>query len=160
MTRQVMELTRTARHDQRMTSSINTKPTIHTKPINRLRLVLAANATTSALGGLAALAAGDRVDRWLGTGHPGWVRVIGVGLVGFAVCVAALSRANAEELRRWTPEVSLADAGWVVGSVATIIAGWYSTGGAVVIAILAAGVGGFAVAQTRLGPRSSDDAVV
>jgi uncharacterized membrane protein len=121
-----------------------------TDPITKLRLVLTANATTSGLGGLTALLAGERVDDWLGTAHPGWVRVIGAGLVAFAAAVIALSRSDVDRLRRWVPVVSLADGGWVAASVATIIAGWYSNTGAAIVGVVAAAVGTFAVTQTWL----------
>ena len=78
------------------------------------------------------------------------MRVIGAGLVAFALAVIALSRSNEQGLRRWVPAVSLADSGWVAASVATIIAGWYSRSGAALIGVIAAIVGTFAIAQMRL----------
>ncbi len=122
----------------------------NTDPITKLRFVLTANATTSGLAGLTALVAGERVDDWLDTGHSGWVRVIGAGLVAFALAVMALSRSDEQGLRRWVPAVSLADGGWVAASVATIIAGWYSRSGAALIGVIAVIVGMFAIAQMRL----------
>ncbi len=122
----------------------------NTDPITKLRFVLTANATTSGLAGLTALVANERVDNWLDPAHPGWVRVIGAGLVAFALAVIALSRSNEQSLRRWVPAVSFADGGWVAASVATIIAGWYSNSGAAILAVIAAIVGTFAIAQTRL----------
>jgi hypothetical protein len=119
-------------------------------PITKLRFVLTANATTSGLAGLTALVAGERVDKWLGTAHTGWVRLIGAGLVAFALAVIALSRSNEQDLRRWVPAVSVADGSWVAASVATIIAGWYSSSGAAIIGIIAAIVGTFAITQMRL----------
>lgn len=121
-----------------------------TDPITRLRFVLAVNATTSGLAGLTALTASGRVDRWLDTGHPAWVRVVGAGLVVFAVAVVALARSDEQHLRPRAPAVSVADGAWVVASVATITAGWYSTSGAVLVGIIAAVVGTFAIAQMRL----------
>jgi hypothetical protein len=121
-----------------------------TDPITQLRLVLTANATTSGLAGLTTLVAGERIDEWLGTGRPVWVRVVGAGLVVFGLAVITLSRSSERHLRRWVPVVSLADLAWVAASVATIVAGWYSTSGAVVIGVVAAIVGTFAVTQIRL----------
>ncbi len=144
MTHDVMDCGQVGRHDRLMELSTNTGP------ITKLRLVLAANATTSGLAGLTALVAGERVDEWLDTTHSGWVRVIGAGLVAFALAVIALSRSNEQGLRRWVPAVSIADGGWVAASVATIIAGWYSSSGAVIIGIIAAIVGTFAITQIRL----------
>ena len=144
MTQHVMDCGRLGRHDRLMELSANTRP------ITKLRVVLTANATTSGLAGLTALVAGERVDNWLDTGHSGWVRIIGAGLVAFALAVIALSHSNEQNLRRWVPAVSMADGGWVAASVATIIAGWYSSSGAVTIGILAAIVGTFAITQMRL----------
>ncbi len=122
----------------------------NTDPITKLRFVLTANATTSGLAGLTALVAGARVDEWLDTANSGWVRVVGAGLVAFALAVIALSHSNEQNLRRWVPAVSMADGGWVAASIATIIAGWYSSSGAVIIGIIAAIVGTFAITQIRL----------
>ncbi|MFN3256989.1 MAG: hypothetical protein ACE37B_14980 [Ilumatobacter sp.] len=83
-------------------------------------------------------------------GWDGWVRVVGASLVAFALTVIALSRSNVQSLRRWVPAVSLADGGWVAASIATIIAGWYSSSGAAIIGIIAVIVGTFAIAQMRL----------
>ena len=149
MTQHVMESGRVGRHDLLMEFSANTDP------ITKLRVVLTANATTSGLAGLTALVAGERVDEWLDTAHSGWVRVIGAGLVAFAVAVIALSRSDVHSLRRWVPAVSLADGGWVAASVATIVAGWYSSGGAALMGVIAVIVGTFAVAQMRLDERAS-----
>ena len=121
-----------------------------TNPITKLRLVLTANATTSGLAGLTALVAGERVSDWLGTAYPGWVRIIGAGLVAFALAVIALSRSSERSLRRWVPTVSLADSGWVAASIATIVAGWYSNSGATIIGAIAAIVATFAITQMRL----------
>ena len=144
MTQHVMESPWLGRHDRLMESSANTDP------ITKLRIILTANATTSGLAGLTALVAGERVDEWLDTAHSGWVRVVGAGLVAFALSVIALSRSNVQSLRRLVPAVSLADGGWVAASIATIIAGWYSSTGAAIIGIIAAIVGTFAITQMRL----------
>jgi hypothetical protein len=144
MTQHVMESGPLDRHDRLMEFSANTDP------ITKLRFVLTANATTSGLAGLTALVAGERVDSWLDTAHSGWVRVIGAGLAVFALAVIALSRSNEQSLRRWVPPVTLADGGWVAASIATIIAGWYSNGGAAILGVIAAIVGTFAIAQMRL----------
>jgi hypothetical protein len=78
------------------------------------------------------------------------VRIIGAGLVAFALAVIALSRSNEQSLRRWVPTVSLADSGWVAASIATITAAWYSSSGAAIIGVIAAIVATFAITQMRL----------
>lgn len=144
MTQHVMESGLLGRHDRLMEFPANTDP------ITKLRFVLTANATTSGLAGLTAVLAGERVDDWLDTANSGWVRVVGAGLVAFALAVIALSRSTVHSLRRWVPAVSLADGGWVAASIATIIAGWYSSSGTAIIGIIAVIVGTFAITQMRL----------
>ena len=141
-----------------------TRTTAHTtdehasrKAEPRLRAVLLTNATTSGAGGLAALIAGGPVDSLLGTDAVGWVRAVGGGLVAFAVLVALAARGSTATVRREAPVISLGDAAWVVGSVVTIALGWYSTGGAVLMAVVAAMVGGFGVAQAVLARRLHSD---
>ena len=119
----------------------------------RLRLVLRSNALTSGLGGLVAVAAPGWLDELLGTGHPGWVRLVGAGLVAFAGVVALVSRASTPLLVRFAPMISVADALWAAGTILTIAAGWYSNGGAVLMALVAAMVTGFSIAQATLSKR-------
>jgi hypothetical protein len=119
-----------------------------------LRSVLATNATTSFLGGLVALVAGPWLDEvLLGTGHPGWVRLVGGGLVLFAAGVAAVARSSTDTLPRAAQAVSVADAAWVAFTLVTIVAGWYSTSGAVAMAVVAVMVAVFGVEQAVLGRR-------
>jgi hypothetical protein len=132
-----------------------TQPTRHPNPTDdrRLRLVLRSNALTSGFGGLVAVAAPARLDEVLGTGHPGWVRIVGAGLVAFAGIVALVSRASTPLVVRLAPMISVADASWVVGTILTIAAGWYSNAGAVLMASVAAMVGGFSIAQATIANR-------
>jgi Polyketide cyclase / dehydrase and lipid transport len=119
----------------------------------RLRNTLRLNATTSGLGGLVAVIAGGPINRLLGTSSPGWVRLAGLGLVVFALDVAALAGSSIRRLNRFTPVVIAGDATWVVASIATIAAGWYSTRGGIVIAGVAAMVATFCVRQFVLTRR-------
>lgn len=119
-----------------------------------LRAVLATNATTSALGGLVAAVAGTWLDdELLGTGHPGWVRLAGAGLIVFGIAVALVSRSATGALPDRARLVSVADAGWVVFTIVTILAGWYSTTGAVLMAVVAAMVTVFGVEQLLFARR-------
>ena len=131
------------------------QPTRHPNPSDerRLRLVLRSNALTSGLGGLVAVAAPGWLDELLGTGHPGWVRLVGAGLAAFAGVVALVSRTASPVLGRVAPLISVADASWVVGTILTIAAGWYSNTGAVLMASVAAMVAGFSIAQANLSRR-------
>lgn len=133
-------------------STISAGPTTATESeaARALRTTLRLNAATSLLGGLAAMAAAGPVDRLLGTGEPGWVRLVGAGLVLFAGGVAATSGATVDRLARRTPVISAADATWVAASAATIAAGWYSAGGTAIVAAVAVAVAAFCARQLIL----------
>jgi hypothetical protein len=100
---------------------------------------------------------GGPVDSLLGTDATAWVRVVGDGLVVFALFVTLVANGSARTLRRETPAISIGDVAWVIGSVVTIALGWYSTGGAVVMGLVAAMVGGFGLTQLVLGQRLGSD---
>ena len=91
----------------------------------------------------------ERVERVLGTGYPGWVRLVGIGVVVFGIDVALLSARPSDQLRRWTPVVIGADIAWVAASVVTILLGWYSTSGVIAVVAMAGAVDTFAVLQFR-----------
>ena len=119
-------------------------------PESRLRIVLGTNATTSGLGGFVAAVAPGPVDDVLGTGQEGWVRLVGLGLVAFAVLVAVTSRLDRERLLWAVPGISLGDGSWVIGTVIAIALGWFSTSGAVVMGVIGLMVGVFGVEQALL----------
>lgn len=126
----------------------------------KLRVVLAANAGTSALGGLVATVAGSWLDDGLlETGHSGLVRLVGAGLVVFGIAVALVCRTATEGLPARARLVSGADAGWVAFTIVTICAGWYSFTGAAVMAVVGAVVAVFGVAQVLLARRLDRSAV-
>lgn len=79
----------------------------------------------------------NALDDLLGTGYPGWVRVVGLALLPFALSVAWLSTVEQQRLRLFTPAVVAGDLGWVAASIATIVFGWYSAGGAVAVGVMA-----------------------
>lgn len=112
-----------------------------------LRSVLRFNATTSALGGMAMAIAPAAIGELLGTGHSGWVRVVGLALLPFAAFVAWVSSAGRRQISLHTPGIVVGDAGWVAASVATISLGWYSTSGVIAVSAMAAAVGIFGTLQ-------------
>lgn len=114
---------------------------------NRLRRVLRANAVNSFAAGLLLAFAPTRFDELLDTGHPGWIRVVGVALLPFAGLCAWLSSAPIGALRGLTPLIVAGDVTWVVASVVTVLLGWYSGGGAVAVLAMAAVVDLFALLQ-------------
>jgi ribosome-associated toxin RatA of RatAB toxin-antitoxin module len=119
----------------------------------RLRNTLRLNAATSMIGGLVAAIAGGPVDRLLGTDRPDLVRLMGGGLVGFALGVLVVAGARIRRLTRWSAAVIVADVVWVIASAATIIAGAYSLSGDIAVIALATMVAVFAVRQTTTRAR-------
>ncbi len=115
----------------------------------RLRNILRLNALSSATGGFVCVVAGGWTSTMLGTGHGGLVRLVGFGLVVFAVDVAAVAGSRMSKLRRWVPVVSIADAFWVVATAGTVAAGWYSPVGVGVVSAVGVMVGGFGIGQFR-----------
>jgi hypothetical protein len=125
-------------------------------PAARLRLVLRINAGFSALTGLIGLAAGGPVADFLGDDPSAdflgvdqvWlVRLIGLGLLGFAVAVAGVARLDYQRLAAGSRIISFNDFGWVLGTVAVVALGWLSTGGAVAMGLIAVVVLEFGVSQ-------------
>ncbi len=119
----------------------------------RLRNTLRLNAATSLLGGVAAATVGGPVNTLLGASSTNWVRVVGFGLVLFAIDVAIVAGSNIQKLQTYTPSISAADAVWVGASVTTIALGWFSTRGGVVVGVVAAMVAAFGARQFVLARR-------
>ncbi len=115
----------------------------------RLRNVLRLNAAFSTLSAAVALAAGGPVAELLGTDEVWLIRATGALLLGFAVVVLVVASLRTALLDRLALVVSIADLGWVVGTVGVIAAGWVSTGGAVVLGVVALLVGELGIAQLR-----------
>jgi hypothetical protein len=153
MTSEVMVSGHGAAHDDSMTD-ITATPKAPTKPRHdrhdcehRLRVVLRLNALNSIVFGLVLATVPGRIDELLDTGHPGWIRVVGLGLVPFGAFCAWLSTTSSTTLRRITPQVVAGDVAWVGASAATVLLGWYSGVGVVAVLAMAAIVDVFAVLQ-------------
>ena len=113
----------------------------------RLRVVLRVNALNSIVFGTLLATIPTWIDDVLGTGHPGWIRVVGLGLLPFGTLCAWLSTASPAALRRVTPEIVAGDVAWVVASIATVLLGWYSGRGIVAVLAMAAIVDVLALLQ-------------
>ena len=138
----------------RLTPHLGDRAATRSRPVirdatDRLRRALRLNATTSILAGLLMTTVPERVERVLGTGYPGWVRLVGIGVVIFGIDVALLCTRPSGQLQRWTPVVIGADIAWVAASVVTILLGWYSTSGVIAVVAMAVAVDTFAVLQFR-----------
>jgi hypothetical protein len=165
MTCEVMDSGRGSPHDGPMTTNPTTTnptpadftpdaPTAGTGPADmqrdcerKLRVVLRLNATNSFVFGALLAAFPDQVAELLDTGYPGWIRLVGLGLLSFGALCAWSSTASLPMLRRITPQIVIGDVAWVVASVATVLLGWYSGGGIVAVLAMAAIVDVFALLQ-------------
>lgn len=160
MTSEVIDSGHDSPHDGTMTDTTTDTTTRHSSapgPTARaighrngerkLRIVLRLNAANSFVFGALLAARPARVDELLDTGYPGWVRLVGLGLLPFAAVCAWLSTASLPTLRRITPQIVAGDVAWVVASVVTVLAGWYSGGGIIAVLAMAAIVDVFALLQ-------------
>jgi hypothetical protein len=128
-----------------------------------LPLVLEANAATSLAAGLIGLADGRWSADRLGLADATWVRVVGAGLIAFALAVGLASRLGGRSLARAARLISTADLAWVAATVVVLEATVLSTSGAVIAAVMGIGVLDFALAQLwlarRLGQQADHQAV-
>lgn len=104
----------------------------------RLRRALRADAVVSLASGLALAIAPERLDDLLGTGRPGWVRVVGLAFLVYAVDVALVAAADRRRLRMLAPAIVAANAVYVVASIVAVLAGWFD--GAGIAAVIAGAV--------------------
>jgi hypothetical protein len=125
----------------------------------KLRRVLRLNAASCLVSGTALAVAAGPIDDLLDTGHPGWVRLVGLGLLPFAALCWWVAAGPLQRLRGVTPWIIAGDVTWVTASVATVLLGWYSGGGIVAVLTMAVAVDVFAVLQfmgwRKLRPRRS-----
>ncbi len=121
------------------------EPADHCQP--KLRRVLRLNAANCVVSGTALTVAAGPIDNLLDTGHPGWVRLVGIGLLPFAAICWWAAAGPLQRLRSVTPLIIAGDVTWVVASVVTVLLGWYSGGGIVAVLAMAVVVDVFAVLQ-------------
>ncbi len=116
----------------------------------RLRTILRLNATTSVVGGLIAAIGASWVSDTLGIDHVAITRLIGAGLVLFAVDVWYISTRPHPKLMAETLLISAADAIWVAATIVILALGILTTVGTVTAIVLGIGVGDFALTQLWL----------
>jgi len=114
-----------------------------------LRTVLRANAGFSTVTGLAGLILGGPIAEMFGVDQVWLIRLLGAGLLFFAAGVFMISRTDRPILDAWSAQVSIADLGWVAGTVLVVALGWLSTTGAVVMGVIAVAVLGLGLMQLR-----------
>jgi hypothetical protein len=121
----------------------------------RLRAVLRANATTSALAGAAAVLAPNWSTRMLGAGTATVARTVGVVLLAFAaeVALVASGRLRRPGLATAARLVSAVDVAWVAASITVIATGALSGRGVAIGVVQALAVADFALGQLLLARR-------
>ena len=118
-------------------------------PEQLLRSVLLANASSSAVAGVAGLVAAERLTESMGLGNPTAMRVVSVALLIFAARVAWVATTS-HRLAADALTISICDIIWVVATVVVVAVADLTTFGLVVAAISAIGVADFAIAQLWL----------
>lgn len=124
--------------------------------ISRSRLVLRANATFSAVGGLIAVTAAGWLSDVSGIDHVAITRAGGIGLLLFAADVFRQSRLPADKLPFALLQTSIADASWVVATVVVLALVDLTTWGVVGAIVLAVAVGDFGATQLWLRSKLVD----
>ena len=117
------------------------------RPARHLRTVLGVNAATSLAAGVVAVSAAPWLVDELGLGSEGWTRLVGVGLVLFAIDVALVAGRSTRRLRVAALAVSLADLAWVAATVVVLAAVDLTTAGRIVAVVMGIGVLDFALLQ-------------
>ena len=116
-------------------------------PARHLRTVLAVNAATSLTAGVAAVSAAPWLVDELGLGSEAWTRLVGLGLVLFAIDVAVAAAKATHRLRSAALAVSLADLSWVAATVVVLATVDLTSAGRVVAVVMGLGVLDFALLQ-------------
>lgn len=116
-------------------------------PARNLRRVLSANATTSAVGGFAGLLAASWWSDTLGIPSVGWIQLVSIGLIVFAVDVGLVAARATASLRSAALAISVADLAWVIGTVVVLATVDLTTTGWVVAVVMGIGVADFALLQ-------------
>lgn len=117
----------------------------------RLRAVLYANAATSAIGGAVGLLTTDRLVDDLGSGSPGWTRLVSAGLVVFGLGVATGVRAR--RLRATALLATVGDLSWIVATVVALALVDLTGVGQVAAVVVGFAVLDFALVQAHLRRR-------
>jgi len=115
---------------------------------NGLKKVLLFNAGFSALSGLALILGATALSGLFGEAHPWIFRGIGIGLLLFAGDILATCR-SPQVSRAKALYFSYGDFGWVVGSIALLLAAPLSAVAAAIVVGVAVIVLVFGVAQFR-----------
>ncbi len=122
-------------------------PATTEQPAQRLRAVLAVNATTSLACGVAGLVAAPYWSDTLGVDSTAWIRIVSAGLVIFAIDVAIVAARAKASLPAAGLAVSMGDLAWVAATVVALFVVDFTTTGWILALVIGVGVLDFALAQ-------------
>lgn len=123
---------------------------MHDSTTSRARLVLRANAATSAVTGAIAVVAAGWLSDVAGIDHVVITRLAGVGLLLFAAEAFRLSTLPAPKLPAGLLQTSIGDIAWVLATPVVIALVDLSRAGTIGAIVIAMGVADFAIAQLWL----------
>jgi hypothetical protein len=115
--------------------------------IGRLRALLKLDSAICLIGGVAVIAFAAALADRLGVDNSVAVRFVGVFLVVYGSVLALLARAKAPVVKIAGRLTALADASWVLGTVALVAVGVLSAGGDIIVAVAAIPVAALGVAK-------------
>jgi hypothetical protein len=138
-----------------MTTSTSNSETsaAQTSTAQKLRLVLRANAATSAISGTVGLIGASYWSTKLGVDNIAVTAAVAVGLLVFAVDVVLASRVADEKLPASALLISIADITWVAATAVVVALGLLTPFGTVAAIVIALGVADFAAVQLWLRRR-------
>src|SRR5262249_47697859 len=113
----------------------------------RLRVLLRTDSVICLVGGGAVTVFARPVADALDLDRAVGVRSVGLVLVGYGIVLAVLARATPRTVELAGRLTALADASWVVGTVALIGAGAFSFGGDIIVALAAIPVAALGVGK-------------
>jgi hypothetical protein len=115
--------------------------------IGRLRVLLRIDSAICLLGGGAVTVFARAVADGLGLDSTVGVRYVGLFLVGYGIVLAVLARATPRTVEVAGRLTALADASWLVATVALIGGGAFSFGGDIIMAMAAIPVAALGVGK-------------
>jgi hypothetical protein len=115
--------------------------------IGRLRTLLHIDSAICLVGGAVVTASARPVADSLGINSTVAARSVGVFLVGYGIVLALLARANPQTVELAGRLTAVADASWLLATVALIGADAFSSGGDIVMAMAAIPVAALGVGK-------------
>src|SRR4051794_8178897 len=113
----------------------------------RLRTLLRLDSAVCLVSGASTAAAAGPLADALGLDGSAAVRAVGVFLLAYGVVLAGLARADRSTVHLAGRLTALADASWVVATVALVGAGAFSSGGNALVALAAIPVGALGIGK-------------